>query len=79
MVKLSVIHRSLALLIQKLIKDLCALAPGLVMVTSCFTEMSYWCFREGMIQGELEVCLALFAAVFLPFNYTLFSNNKHQV
>lgn len=80
MVELSVIYKSPALLIQVLIKDLCALAPGLIMVTSCFIEMSYLlCFREGMIQGELEVCLALFAAIFLPFNYTLFSNNKHQV
>lgn len=79
LVKLSVIHRSPALLTQILIKDLCALAPGLIMVTSCFIEVSYLCFREGMIRGELGVCLALFAAIFLPFNYTLFSNNKHQV
>lgn len=79
MVELSIIHKSPTLLIQVLIKDLCALAPGLIMVTSCFIEMSYLCFREGIIQGELEVCLALFAAIFLPFNYTLFSNIKHQV
>lgn len=79
LVELSVIHRSPALLIPVLIKDLCALAPGLIVVTSCFIGMSYLCFREGMIRRELEVCLALSAAIFLPFRYTLFSNTKHQV
>lgn len=74
LVELSAVHRSLALLIQVLIEDLCALAPSLIMVTSCFIEMSYLCFREGMIQGELEVCLHS-----LQLSSCLFSNNKEQV
>lgn len=74
MVELSDVHRSPALLIEVLIEDLCALAPGLIMVTSCLIEMSFLCFREGMIQGELKVCLHS-----LQLSSCLFSNNKEQV
>lgn len=60
MVEPSVIHRSIILV---WIKDLAALAPVLIMTTSCFIEMCYLCLREGVVPRR-AVCLALCSIFF---------------
>lgn len=53
MVEPSVIYRIPASLIQVQIKDLAALAPVLIMATSCFIEMCCLRLREGVVPGKL--------------------------
>jgi hypothetical protein len=75
LVEPSVIHRSPASLIRVQIKDLAALAPVLIMVTSCFIEMCCLCLREGVVLGKLWVCLAL-CNISLPLGHTLVSSRQ---
>lgn len=49
LVEPSVIYRSPASVIRVQIKDLPALAPVLIMATSCFVEMCCLCLREGVV------------------------------